>query len=81
MGLQLGIILLTIIVTRSSVASLQAKNGLPLGNQAVGWFVLLASIILPFVHRISPNKHYLHRLVIIFLTFSPTFILLTISYE
>ncbi|KIW91770.1 uncharacterized protein Z519_07740 [Cladophialophora bantiana CBS 173.52] len=81
MGLQIGIILLTIIVTRSSVASLQAKKGLPLGNQVVGWLVLVASVILPFVHRMAPNKHYLHRLVIIFLTFSPTFVLLTISYE
>lgn len=81
MGLQIGVIILTIIVTRSSAASLQAKNGLPLGNQVVGWFVLISSLVLPFVHRISPNKHYLHRLVIIFLTFSPSFVLLTISYE
>lgn len=81
MGLQIGIILLTIFVTRSSVASLQAKKGLPLGNQVVGWVVLVASLSLPFVHRIAPNKHYLHRLVIIFLAFSPSFILLTISYE
>ncbi|KIY00641.1 uncharacterized protein Z520_03304 [Fonsecaea multimorphosa CBS 102226] len=81
MGLQVGIIGLTIIVTRSSVASLQAKKGLPLGNQVTGWLVLIASLILPFVHRIAPNTHYLHRLVIIFLTFSPSFVLLTISYE
>lgn len=33
-------ILLAVIVTRSSAASLQAKQGLPLGNQVVGWFVL-----------------------------------------
>ncbi|KAI1619077.1 GPI ethanolamine phosphate transferase 1 [Exophiala viscosa] len=81
MGLQLGVILLTIIVTRSSVASLQAKQGLPLGNQVLSWLCLVGSIVLPFVHRLSPNKHYLHRLVIIFLTFSPSFVLLTISYE
>ena len=37
--------------------------------------------MLPFVHRLYPNSHYLHRLVVIFLTFSPTFIILTISYE
>ncbi|KAJ9606930.1 Glycosyl phosphatidyl inositol anchor synthesis [Cladophialophora chaetospira] len=81
MGLQTGVILLTVFVTRSSVASLQAKKGLPLGNQVVGWVVLLSSLILPFVHRLAPNKHYLHRLVIIFLSFSPSFVLLTISYE
>jgi GPI ethanolamine phosphate transferase 1 len=81
MGLQIGVILLTIFVTRSSVSSLQAKLGLPLGNQVIGWVALIASVILPFTHRLAPNSHYLHRLVIIFLTFSPTFVLLSISYE
>lgn len=81
MGCQIGVIALTILVTRSSVFSLQAKQGLPLGNQVVGWLCLIASLTLPFVHRLAPNDHYLHRLMIIFLTFSPSFILLTISYE
>ena len=81
MGLQIGVVLLTIIVTRSSVASIQAKTGLPLGNQVVGWLSLISSVTLPFLHRFAPNNHYLHRLVVIFLTFSPCFILLTISYE
>ena len=36
---------------------------------------------MPFLHSLQPNNHYLHRLVIIFLTFSPVFIFLTISYE
>ena len=39
-GIQVGLILLAMIVTRSSVASLQAKQGLPVGNQVVGWTVL-----------------------------------------
>lgn len=39
-GAQIGLILLAMVVTRSSIASLQAKRGLPLGNQGVGWLVL-----------------------------------------
>lgn len=81
MGVQVGMILLAILVTRSSVASLQAKEGLPIGNQVTSWIVLIASLGLPFVHKFSPNSHYLHRILIIFLAFSPAFVLLTISYE
>ncbi|KAL1954418.1 hypothetical protein VTO42DRAFT_1188 [Malbranchea cinnamomea] len=81
MGVQLGMILLAIHVTRSTIASLQAKKGLPLGNQVVGWIALITPLLLPFVHKLYPNSHYLHRLVVIFLAFSPTFIILTISYE
>lgn len=39
-SIQVGMILLALIVTRSSVASLQAKQGLPLGNQVLGWAIL-----------------------------------------
>lgn len=38
-GVQIGLIILSILVTRSSVQSLQAKQGLPLGNQMVGWLI------------------------------------------
>ncbi|KAJ5090560.1 GPI ethanolamine phosphate transferase 1 [Penicillium argentinense] len=81
MGFQVGMVLLAVIVTRSSVTSLQAREGLPFGNQVVGWFVLVASVTLPFIHRLYPDSHYLHRLMIIFLTFSPVFVILTISWE
>ena len=80
-GVQSGLILLAMVVTRSSIASLQARKGLPLGNQIVGWIVLVLSLSLPFLHRSYPKTHYLHRLAIIFLTFSPLFVILTISYE
>lgn len=40
LGVQIGLIALAMVVTRSSVASLQAKQGLPLGTQIVGWIVL-----------------------------------------
>ncbi|TKX26545.1 GPI ethanolamine phosphate transferase [Elsinoe australis] len=81
LGVQIGLIALAIFVTRSSVSSLQAKAGLPLGTQVVGWIVLVSSLILPFAHTLQPNSHYLHRLMIIFLTFAPMFIILTISWE
>ena len=42
---------------------------------------LVASLTVPFLHRLQPNNHYVHRLVALFLTFSPLFIILTISYE
>jgi phosphatidylinositol glycan class N len=41
----------------------------------------VSSLLLPFAHRLYPNSYYLHRLVMVFLTFSPTFVILTISYE
>lgn len=40
MGIQIGLTLLSIVVTRSSALSLQAKQGLPRGNQVMGWIVL-----------------------------------------
>ena len=39
-GTQIGLIVLAMLVTRSSALSLQAKLGLPRGNQIVGWLVL-----------------------------------------
>ena len=80
-GIQIGLIALAMVVTRSSIASLQAKTGLPLGAQVTGWIVLVSSLILPFAHSFFPNNHHLHRLVVIFLAFAPMFIILTISYE
>ncbi|KAB8292340.1 hypothetical protein EYC80_008080 [Monilinia laxa] len=80
-GAQIGLIVLSMIVTRSTAMSLQARMGLPRGNQIVGWCLIVASLIMPFLHRLQPNNHYLHRLMIIFLTFAPLFVILTISYE
>ncbi|OBT60767.1 hypothetical protein VE03_09750 [Pseudogymnoascus sp. 23342-1-I1] len=80
-GVQIGLIILSMIVTRSSALSLQAKQGLPRGEQVLGWTILVLSLLMPFMHRLSPNNHYLHRLVVLFLTFSPIFVILSISYE
>ena len=81
LGIQVGLIALAMIVTRSSVASLQANQGLPLGTQMTGWVTLVASLVVPFLHALHPRDHYLHRLMVIFLAFGPLFIILTISYE
>ena len=94
---QIGLIALAMVTTRSSALSLQAKQGLPRGNQIVGWACLgmyykltrlcityqipVLPLLMPFMHRMQPNNHYLHRLMIIFLTFAPIFVILTISYE
>jgi phosphatidylinositol glycan class N len=96
-GIQVGLTLLSMIVTRSSALSLQAKQGLPPGNQIVGWVVLgkiraraglgyrltfaVASFLMPLAYRLQPNNHYMHRILVIFLTCAPTFVILTISYE
>ncbi|KAJ5895302.1 hypothetical protein N7495_006993 [Penicillium taxi] len=81
MGTQVGLVFLALIVTRSSISFLQARQGLPLGNQIVGWSVLGASVLLPFIHRLYSNNHYINRLMVIFLAFSPAFIILTIAWE
>ncbi|KAK9235689.1 Phosphatidylinositolglycan class N-domain-containing protein [Lipomyces kononenkoae] len=81
LGLQLGLVILSMVVTYSTVKSLQARNGLPFGNQIVGWLVLGCSLALPLLHIRSKYHDYRTRLLLIFLAFAPTFILLTISYE
>jgi GPI ethanolamine phosphate transferase 1 len=99
LGVQVGLVILSLVVTRSSVLSLQAKEGLPLGTQIVGWIVMglsltltlplsrsnanvsVASLTLPFLHALDPISHYLHRFLVLFLAFAPTFVILTISYE
>lgn len=81
LSVQLGLVLLSMIVTKSSIGYIQARQGLPLGVLVVGWGTLLASLFLPQLHSLYPNSHYIHRLVVIFLQFAPTFIILTISFE
>jgi phosphatidylinositol glycan class N len=39
------------------------------------------SVLVPLLHAYDPIQHYLHRMLVIFLAFAPTFVILTISYE
>ena len=36
-GTQIGLVLLSLVVTRSAINSIAAREGLPLGTQIVGW--------------------------------------------
>lgn len=81
LSVQLGLVLLSMIVTKSAIGYIQARQGLPLGVIFVGWITLISSLLLPQLHGLCPNNHYLHRLIIMFLQFSPSFIILTISFE
>lgn len=36
---------------------------------------------MPLAYRFAPNTHFMHRLIVIFLTCAPTYVILTISYE
>ena len=44
LGVQVGLVVLAMIVTRSTIVSLQAKRGLPVGNQVMGWVLLSMSL-------------------------------------
>ncbi|EPE09923.1 gpi ethanolamine phosphate transferase [Ophiostoma piceae UAMH 11346] len=82
LGAQVGLIILSMLVTRSSALAIRNKTGLPRGNQIVGLITLFSSFtVMPLAHRSRPSGNYLNRLMVVFLTFAPTFVILTISYE
>ncbi|KAK9468711.1 Phosphatidylinositolglycan class N-domain-containing protein [Lipomyces arxii] len=81
LGLQLGLVILSMPVTYSTIQSLKKGNGLPFGNQVVGWLVVVCSFVVPMLHLKNKYHDYRTRLLILFLAFAPSFVILTISYE
>ncbi|KAF9188471.1 Glycosyl phosphatidyl inositol anchor synthesis [Haplosporangium sp. Z 767] len=81
MMFQTVLIALSTIIVNSTIKSLAAHEGLPLLNQTLSWIILFITGSIPFVYGARSSQHYLLRMVIIYLSFAPIFILLSISYE
>ncbi|KAF8977678.1 Glycosyl phosphatidyl inositol anchor synthesis [Entomortierella lignicola] len=75
------LIALSAIIVNSTVKSLAAHEGLPRLNQTLSWIILFITGSIPFLYGARSSQHYLLRLAIIFLSFAPTFVLLSTSYE
>lgn len=81
-SLQITFILISIYSLSKSIISLSNRNGLPRDAQIINWSMLILSLILPSILHIKfLNRDYRVRFLITFLTLSPTFLILTISFE
>ncbi|TPX56560.1 hypothetical protein PhCBS80983_g04468 [Powellomyces hirtus] len=78
---QVGLAIISVLVTLDTTYRLHAKTGLPLLNQSISWSVLASAALIPIIDGVHVGQHYLRRLAVIYLAFAPVFILLTISYE
>ncbi|AQZ15572.1 MCD4 (YKL165C) [Zygosaccharomyces parabailii] len=80
--LQVSLVVLMLLITRKSVISLQNRTGLPRDAQVGGWTVTAVSLIgMPLLHYAHPSNNYKVRLLVVYLTFAPVFLILTISFE
>ncbi|KAL3236569.1 mannose-ethanolamine phosphotransferase MCD4 [Nakaseomyces bracarensis] len=82
LALQVILVAAMIHFTSKAVISLQKRDGLPRSAQIGGWTVLFLSLtVVPLLHYLRPNRNYKVRLLTIYLTFAPAFLILSISFE
>lgn len=79
--LQVLIIMATVPVTLKIADSLQRNIAIPPILRLVAFGLFITSYIIPSHHIRSCKHYFLDRLAILFLTFSPTMCMLSISFE
>ncbi|AGO12246.1 AaceriAEL113Cp [[Ashbya] aceris (nom. inval.)] len=80
--LQILLLAMMLAVTNKSVTSLQQRTGLPTDAKLAGWVILVLSLsLMPLLHYLKPSNDYRVRVLVIYLTFAPAFLILTISFE
>ncbi|KAI6030169.1 Phosphatidylinositolglycan class N-domain-containing protein [Pisolithus marmoratus] len=77
---QMGLIVVMMLVTSSSVISLQEKAGLPRLNQIAAWFILASSSMYPFASKVR-HPFPTSKIISFFLAFAVCFVVLSISVE
>ncbi|XBW34658.1 hypothetical protein QEN19_000225 [Hanseniaspora menglaensis] len=83
--MQIFLIGAILYVTNMSASSLQQNLGLPKHAQVGGWCLFLVSLFVMPIAHIRSHQTTLNnanvRMLIIFITFAPTFVILSISFE
>jgi phosphatidylinositol glycan class N len=87
---QVIVVFMSVYLVNDTTGYLNLKMGLPLVNQIAAWTIFgtiyltnhaVFCLAMPVIDHSYTNQHFLRRLVVIYLAFSPIFILLSVSYE
>ncbi|KAI8908971.1 Phosphatidylinositolglycan class N-domain-containing protein [Gorgonomyces haynaldii] len=78
---QISAVLVSVLVVLDTIRSLNNKQGLPPLNAFISWLLLVFGISVPVLDKVQGKTHFLNRLVVIYLSFAPLFVLFSVSYE
>ncbi|KAJ3205205.1 Glycosyl phosphatidyl inositol anchor synthesis [Entophlyctis luteolus] len=78
---QLALIACSLLIVNDTSMRLKRKEGLPLLNQVASWIILVSCGVIPALDMVKEGHYFLRRLVVVYLSFAPLFILLSVSYE